>query len=125
MSLQIFDFGLAKELRPHLLNEDGTYNLTGMTGSLRYMAPEVANSKPYNATCDVYSFAILLWEIVALKTPFEQYTPQSLRERVFNKLHKRPPIDESWPNCIKVRSMRLMLQLWLISPAHPTSCRFV
>ena len=59
------------------------------------MAPEVANGKPYNATCDVYSFAILLWQIFMLKTPYELYTPKALREKVYNGLHKRPPVDDT------------------------------
>lgn len=100
--LQIFDFGLAKELRDSFKNEDGTYKLTEMTGSPRYMAPEVANGKPYNETCDCYSFAILLWEIMALKRPYEFYTPKSLREKVYNGAHKRPPVDDSWHNSIKI-----------------------
>jgi serine/threonine protein kinase len=69
--IKIFDFGLAKELTEGVRNTDGTYNLTEMTGSPRYMAPEVANAKPYNATCDSYSFAILLWEMVSLQVPYE------------------------------------------------------
>ena len=47
--IKIFDFGLARELRNDLRNPDGTYKLTGETGSLRYMAPEVANGQHYNA----------------------------------------------------------------------------
>jgi serine/threonine protein kinase len=46
--VKIFDFGLAKELRTNERLEDGTYKLTGDTGSPRYMAPEVANCKDYN-----------------------------------------------------------------------------
>jgi len=45
--IKIFDFGLAKELTDDLKNDDGTYKLTEMTGSPRYMAPEVANAEPY------------------------------------------------------------------------------
>jgi serine/threonine protein kinase len=100
--IKIFDFGLAKELTEKLRNVDGTYNLTEMTGSPRYMAPEVANSKPYNATCDSYSFAILLWEMMALKKPYEMYTPKSLREKVYNGAHKRPPINEEWSVPVKL-----------------------
>lgn len=37
--VKIFDFGLAKELDPKKMLDDGTYNLTADTGSLRYMAP--------------------------------------------------------------------------------------
>jgi len=100
--VKIFDFGLAKELRDEKRNLDGTYKLTGMTGSMRYMAPEVANGEPYNASCDVYSFAVLLWEIMAMKPPYEMYTPKSLREKVYNGPHKRPVIDDSWPYPIKI-----------------------
>jgi serine/threonine protein kinase len=66
------------------------------------MCPNVANSKPYNASCDVYSFGILLWEILALRTPYELYTPKSLREKVYNGPCKRPPVDPAWNNSMKI-----------------------
>jgi len=62
--LKLFDFGLAvcvKKNRTH----DTTYRMTGNTGSLAYMAPEVALRKPYNEKVDVYSFAILLWQMLS------------------------------------------------------------
>ena len=34
------------------------------------MAPEVALCKNYGLSADVYSFSILLWEIISLKIPF-------------------------------------------------------
>ena len=43
----LFDFGLAREIREEDKVTDHTWKLTGDTGSLRYMAPEVAQSKPY------------------------------------------------------------------------------
>jgi serine/threonine protein kinase len=36
---KLFDFGLATEFRPEEV-ENGTYKLTGDTGTIRYMAPE-------------------------------------------------------------------------------------
>ena len=36
----------------------------------RYMAPEVAKRKPYNAKADVFGFAMLLWQLLALEKPF-------------------------------------------------------
>ena len=41
--------------------------MTEVVGSLRYMAPEVAMSRPYNHKSEMYSFAIVLWEMVALR----------------------------------------------------------
>ena len=35
----------------------------------RYMAPECLSGKEYNLKADVYSFAIILWEILAGQTP--------------------------------------------------------
>ena len=34
------------------------------------MAPEVALCKTYGLSADVYSFSVLLWEIISLKIPF-------------------------------------------------------
>lgn len=39
-TLKLFDFGLAKEEKPSMRDEDGRYRMTGHTGSRRYMARE-------------------------------------------------------------------------------------
>jgi serine/threonine protein kinase len=72
-----------------------------MTGSIRYLAPEVADSKPYNHTCDVYSFAILLWQLLALKTPFDNCaTKQTIQHHVCSG--KRPPVLNDWNKDIQL-----------------------
>lgn len=76
------------------------YNLTGDTGSPRYMAAEVALNKPYNETCDVYSFSILLWQILKLETPFEGYSLSMFAKKVV-KGGARPKPDEKWPKEIQ------------------------
>jgi serine/threonine protein kinase len=95
--VKIFDFGLAKELNPIFSDRDGTYQLTAMTGSLRYMAPEVLLGQRYNETADVYSLSVLLWQLLSLRTPYEHYVRESIfRERMAH-MGKRPPIDAAWP----------------------------
>ena len=42
---KIFDFGLAKELLESDMTKDGLYKMSGLTGSRRYMAPEVVLCK--------------------------------------------------------------------------------
>jgi serine/threonine protein kinase len=82
-SIKLFDFGLSKELHPEDLKSDGTYrNMTACTGTLRYMAPEVARKDSYSQSADVYSFGILLWEMCTLEMPFESYDPQMYLEHV-------------------------------------------
>jgi len=90
---------LARELACSKDNGDGTYQLTGDTGSPRYMAPEVAQCKPYNERCDCYSFAILIWQILEMSTPFDGYTVAMFSKKVVEAGH-RPKCDEKWPPAI-------------------------
>jgi hypothetical protein len=94
--VKIFDFGLAKELRTGDKDDNGTYKLTGDTGTLRYMAPEVYRCERYNVTCDVYSFCILVWQILKLETPFAVYSDTMLITKVL-VAGKRPMCDPKWP----------------------------
>jgi serine/threonine protein kinase len=93
--VKIFDFGLAKEIVPSQMLDDGTYKLTGDTGSLRYMAPEVSLGKTYNETCDTFSFAILAWQMFAIETPYEGYGVSMFHKSVI-KGGARPKINPKW-----------------------------
>jgi len=103
--VKIFDFGLAKELREDEREASGLYRLTGFTGSIRYMAPEVGLNKPYNETADVYSFSMLLWYILALEPPYGFYTPEMFVPRVFQQGH-RPVTLPEWPEQIQIMMKR-------------------
>jgi len=90
--IKIFDFGLSKEI-PHL---GGSFHLTCMTGSLRYMAPENAMSRPYNESCDVYSFAILLWEMLACTRPYDRFTDEANFTKAVFVRKFRPRVNNRW-----------------------------
>ena len=62
--VKIFDFGQSEKLAAH----HGF--LKSMNGSARYMAPEVAAGRAYTDTCDVYSFTIVLWEMMTCERAF-------------------------------------------------------
>jgi serine/threonine protein kinase len=97
--VKLFDFWLAKEFDP-TKSTDGQYKLTGDTGSPRYMACEVALDKPYNENVDVYSMAILSWQMFTMETPFEGYTVRLFKNKVIEGGY-RPAIDPAWPFEIK------------------------
>jgi len=94
--VKIFDFGLAREMKTEDLVTDDTYDMSGNTGSLRYMAPEVAKRLPYNQSVDVYSFSILLWQICSLEQPFAAYDVDKHSELVVHGTD-RPRLDvKNW-----------------------------
>ena len=74
-TLKVADFGLAK-LRP--LPKSGASNggasepfvMTGETGSYRFMAPEVFRHEQYSEKVDVYSFALILYNMLSGHAPW-------------------------------------------------------
>lgn len=94
----MFDFGLAKELKKQdLVDFPDLYNLTGLTGSRRYMAPEVILCKDYGLSVDVYAFAIVFWEVMSnqlayAKMNFEKHFDQAVQKK------KRPSIKKMIAN---------------------------
>ena len=90
--VKIYDFGLAKELDPKQKCDGGAdlYKMSGGTGSRRFMAPEVALSKPYSLSADLYSFSILLWEILTLRKAFGWMKTEEHRTRVVNGEERLP-----------------------------------
>jgi serine/threonine protein kinase len=46
-NIKIFDFGLAKELKPIECEGKDQYHSSGMAGTRRYMAPEMAQARGY------------------------------------------------------------------------------
>eukprot|EP00521_Asterionellopsis_glacialis_P015626 CAMPEP_0195291976 /NCGR_PEP_ID=MMETSP0707-20130614/8541_1 /TAXON_ID=33640 /ORGANISM="Asterionellopsis glacialis, Strain CCMP134" /LENGTH=704 /DNA_ID=CAMNT_0040352347 /DNA_START=150 /DNA_END=2264 /DNA_ORIENTATION=- len=116
---KIFDFGLAKELHPR--DEVGTdqFRLSGVTGSRRYMAPEVAICDAYGMSADVYSFAIMMWEVLALETPFKDYGYEKHAKLVVLK-GQRPRVPKSWPVLLR----KLTKEAWSPKPSvRPTFSR--
>jgi hypothetical protein len=90
-TLKLFDFGLAVEL-PLQDDLDQTYQFPGRAGTRRYMSPEVLLEQPYNVKADVYSFSILLWEIMTLRKP--KLPGPHLQVDI-------PSVKASWPTELK------------------------
>lgn len=77
--LKIADFGIAcEEAHCDLLCDDpGTY---------RWMAPEIIKRKHYDRKVDVYSFGLILWEMMTGFIPYEDMTPVQAAFAVVNKV---------------------------------------
>lgn len=64
---QVADFGFAK-----LIPDGATHVTTGVKGTLGYLAPEYAMWGKVSESCDVYSFGILVLELISGKKPIER-----------------------------------------------------
>mmetsp|Transcript_28507 Transcript_28507/g.53870 ORF Transcript_28507/g.53870 Transcript_28507/m.53870 type:complete len:409 (+) Transcript_28507:385-1611(+) len=94
-TVKLIDFGLARIVENASVSNE-VYEMSGETGSLRYMAPEVADCQPYNQKADVYSFGIILWELVAFKKPYDGMNREEFYSRVVHG-GERPLINKKWP----------------------------
>ncbi|KAH7352746.1 hypothetical protein KP509_19G061400 [Ceratopteris richardii] len=64
---QVADFGFAK-----LIPEGVSHVTTKVKGTLGYLAPEYAMWGKVSESCDVYSFGVLLLELISGKKPIEK-----------------------------------------------------
>lgn len=99
---KILDFGLAKvterEMRP------GSIALTqeGMVfGTPEFMSPEQAQGKTLTPASDIYSLAVILYEVLTGKLPFDAKTPMEYIQRhVIDApipIHERAPFTSFPP----------------------------
>lgn len=90
--VKVADFGVAR-----VTNSISARDLTAETGTYRWMAPEVVSHKPYTRKCDVFSYSIVLWELLSEGTvPYMSYTPLQAAIAVVQK-NLRPAIPKDTP----------------------------
>ncbi|KAK1267065.1 Serine/threonine-protein kinase HT1 [Acorus gramineus] len=78
--LKVGDFGLSKLIR--VQNSHDVYKMTGETGSYRYMAPEVFRHRKYDKKVDVFSFAMILYEMLEGDPPLVNLEPYEAAKHV-------------------------------------------
>eukprot|EP00931_Biecheleriopsis_adriatica_P076492 TRINITY_DN50189_c0_g1_i1.p1 TRINITY_DN50189_c0_g1~~TRINITY_DN50189_c0_g1_i1.p1 ORF type:complete len:333 (+),score=57.75 TRINITY_DN50189_c0_g1_i1:74-1072(+) len=74
---KVADFGLARAAVTSPASMNG---MTVQVGTYRWMAPEVfedSEGLPYNAKVDVYSFGILMYEVIEQRLPYDDLYPLS------------------------------------------------
>jgi serine/threonine protein kinase len=76
LNVKMADFGLAKEL------SSNTQFAQTNVGTPFYMAPEIINDKKYDEKSDIWSLGCLLYELAALRPPFEAANAVSLAVKI-------------------------------------------
>lgn len=105
--------GLSRELTC-----DATHIVTRTTGTLSYMPPELIKDEKLMPASDVYSFAIVMWEIVAGELPMEGVPNNVAIKRILFD-DWRPSFPEATPQWY----VRLAEECWASDPSERPSFR--
>lgn len=107
----ITDFGLSKFTD---VNEPKIQSFFG--GTFQYMAPEVLQNRPYDFKADVYSFGIIMYEVVTGLDPYPEFTKKIIFEYDLRKSiveeNYRPKFIDPIKNSLK----ELIEQCWSADP---------
>eukprot|EP01126_Amoeba_proteus_P042155 TRINITY_DN4577_c0_g2_i5.p1 TRINITY_DN4577_c0_g2~~TRINITY_DN4577_c0_g2_i5.p1 ORF type:complete len:554 (+),score=103.11 TRINITY_DN4577_c0_g2_i5:75-1736(+) len=97
-TVKIADFGMSR-FRVDIQGENHPAESQSLGGTPLYMPPEMFDIKPIpTEKCDVYAFAILLWELFVQKVPFQEYGLSSLPALISAICSNvRPTIPEGTP----------------------------
>jgi TolB-like protein/Tfp pilus assembly protein PilF len=101
---KLADFGLAKltDTTP----EDVTRTLAAeptrpgmIVGTIAYMSPEQASGGPVNTRSDIFSFGVLLYELLAGRRPFAGATDREVLQTIIHGA--APPLTEDIPTSLR------------------------
>ncbi|KAH3757163.1 serine/threonine-protein kinase STY8 [Pelomyxa schiedti] len=111
--VKLCDFGLAKTI-----SSSARQKMTIATGTPTYMAPEVVTGTDYDLKADVYSFGVMLYQMVTGQTPFQEVTNHfEVTRKLLNG--ERPEIVA--PPGVCGKAIELIPKCWAPDPAtRPT-----
>ncbi|OHT11076.1 TKL family protein kinase [Tritrichomonas foetus] len=108
---KVCDFGVSR-----ILEDYDNALITQKVGTPAWMAPEFFGQMEYTNKVDVYSYALILWELETGKAPFRGLRPPQIMEIVYNR-HERPPMPPLASHSIK----KLMQLCWSQKPSDRPS----
>ena len=92
--VKILDFGLAKLVEQKVVGFEASTVKQNQTakgvimGTVNYMSPEQAKGEKVDARTDIFSFGVVLYEMIAGRTPF---AGDSMSETFANLINSEPP----------------------------------
>uniref|UniRef100_A0A8C2GY08 mitogen-activated protein kinase kinase kinase n=1 Tax=Cyprinus carpio TaxID=7962 RepID=A0A8C2GY08_CYPCA len=109
--VKISDFGTSKELR------DKSTKMS-FAGTVAWMAPEVIRNEPVSEKVDIWSFGVVLWEMLTGEIPYKDVDSSAIIWGVGNN-SLQLPLPESCPDGFKI----LLRQCWNCKPRNRPSFR--
>jgi len=102
---KIADFGMSR------MNQNANTILTQGVGTPKWMAPELMRNEKYNEKVDVYSYALMIWEMLSNQVPYFEYGAMDLLMEVAVN-GKRPKIPVHCPTALA----SLIAECWDANP---------
>uniref|UniRef100_A0A8D0ABV8 Mitogen-activated protein kinase kinase kinase 12 n=1 Tax=Sander lucioperca TaxID=283035 RepID=A0A8D0ABV8_SANLU len=109
--VKISDFGTSKEL------SDKSTKMS-FAGTVAWMAPEVIRNEPVSEKVDIWSFGVVLWEMLTGEIPYKDVDSSAIIWGVGNN-SLQLPVPESCPDGFKI----LLRQCWNCKPRNRPSFR--
>lgn len=114
--VKLGDFGLARTLASLASRSGGT----GCVGTAGYMSPEMLNGEKWGAPTDIFSLAVVIWEIMSQKTAFNDLNPSQVAAAIMNG--ERPSLSGMR---FSAPLKTLLNAAWSTDPAQrPTAAEF-
>ena len=92
--IKIMDFGLAKVRGSARITRAGT-----TVGTIAYMSPEQARGEDVDYRTDIWSFGIVLYEMITGKLPFKGDYDQAI---IYSILNEEPELENNIPEGLKL-----------------------
>mmetsp|Transcript_12196 Transcript_12196/g.15809 ORF Transcript_12196/g.15809 Transcript_12196/m.15809 type:complete len:329 (-) Transcript_12196:59-1045(-) len=105
--LKLLDFECAKYVPRSIIHRKKLCKIEDNIRNRRYQAPEVVLEGAFSEKSDVYSFSLILWQVLVLAVPYREMDSHQHLEKVVNQ-DFRPSIPEEWPSELKT----LLSQCW-------------
>lgn len=107
----ITDFGYSKYFEYGHSKSQSIY-----IGTVQYMAPEVIKGEPYGRKADVYSFGILMYEVVTNLEPYPELTKKELKIFQFQTLVSKNKLRPKFTTPVKEELRNLIEKCWSNDP---------